>query len=245
MVLVKIGVPVQVRLSGPYRLNVIVPVGATPPARVAVSEIEPPTVTVPEATVTTVGLFLSRLFENVHVTFSPSLRLMLTPNEPLLLCEPPLGLVTEQSLLVRDQPDGSVSATEYVVKFVMPANTLVFAEVPSSTRLKAANGAGDAANAKDVEPSGVASLMIVIDPGKMTASADSERSWLPPAPSRSISRVWYGEPGIATAELSMPQSCRAAMWPPQARTGLATAAENVKVMRADLSPVNPEPVEYE
>jgi hypothetical protein len=43
--------------------------------------------------------------------------------------------------------------------------------------------------------------MTVMLPGKMTASAERERSWLPPDPSRSISRVWYGEPEMATAEL--------------------------------------------
>src|SRR5678816_3719509 len=35
------------------------------------------------------------------------------------------------------------------------------------------------------------------------------------------------------------------MWPPHARTGLATLALNVITMEADLSPRNPVPVEYE
>src|SRR5262245_14710132 len=73
---------------------------------------------------------------------------------------------------------------------------------------------------------GTASLMIVIDEGKITASAESERSWLPPFPSRSRSRMWYGEPEMDTAELPAPQSARVAMWPPHARTGFATLAVN-------------------
>src|SRR5436190_23939449 len=68
-----------------------------------------------------------------------------------------------------------------------------------------------------------------MNPGKMTASAESERSWLPPDPSKSINRVWYGDPGIEIAELVRPQSCRVAMRPPQARTGLPTDA--VKLIR--------------
>ena len=47
----------------------------------------------------------------------------------------------------------------------MPVNAFVFAAVPSSTRLKFASGAGDAVKANGVDPSGVASLTIVIDPG--------------------------------------------------------------------------------
>ena len=64
-------------------------------------------------------------------------------------------------------------------------------------------------------------LLIVSEPGKMTAAAESERSWLPPEPSRSIRRVWYGDPEIATAEALTPQSNRVEMCPPQARTGFA------------------------
>ena len=97
-------------------------------------------------------------------------------------------------------------------------------------------------NGKLVEPFGVASLMTVIEPGKMTASAESERSWFPPLPSRSISRVWYGEPEIATAESSAPQSLRVEMWPPHASTGFATVAVKVIVILADLSPVKPVPL---
>ena len=55
-------------------------------------------------------------------------------------------------------------------------NTIVLAVVPSSTREKFVRGDGDPVNGNDVGPFGVASLMIVIEPGKITASAESERS---------------------------------------------------------------------
>ena len=58
----------------------------------------------------------------------------------------------------------------------MPENVIVFADVPSSTREKFVSGDGEPVNGKEVEPSGVACLMIVIEPGKITASAESERS---------------------------------------------------------------------
>src|SRR4051794_26126263 len=107
---------------------------------------------------------------------------------------------------------------------MMFVKIFVFALVPSSTRLKLVRGVGEAVNPNDVGPSGVASLIIVMVAGKMTAAADSDRSWLPPAPSRFRSRVWYGAPEMLTAELPAPQSFRVAMWPPHARTGLATLA---------------------
>ena len=59
---------------------------------------------------------------------------------------------------------------------MMFENVMVLADVPSSTNEKFVSGEGDPVKGKDVEPLGVASLMIVIDPGKMTASAESERS---------------------------------------------------------------------
>src|SRR5438046_17703 len=101
---------------------------------------------------------------------------------------------------------------------------VLFATLPSSNRVKFDSGLGDAAYSNTCELFGTASFTIVIDPGKMTASADSDRSWFPPEPSRSSSRMWYGEPGIAMAALSLPQSARDAMWPPQARIGFATEA---------------------
>src|SRR6266536_1566420 len=119
----------------------------------------------------------------------------------------------------------------------MPENTLVFADVPSSTREKAARGEGLAVNGNEVAPLTLASLTIVTEPRKMTASAESERSWLPPEPSRSTNRVWYGDPGMATHELFAPQSSRVEMCPPHASTGLAWVAVKVIEMRLELSPV--------
>jgi hypothetical protein len=127
----------------------------------------------------------------------------------------------------------------------MLPNTCVFALVPSSTRLKFESGAGEPVKLKLVGPFGVASLMTVIEPGKMTASAESERSWLPPAPSRLINRVWYGDPEIATAELFRPQSAREEMCPAHASTGFAWLAVKLIVIRADLSPAKPLPSGYE
>src|SRR5574338_1706520 len=124
---------------------------------------------------------------------------------------------------------------------MMFENTRVLLEVPSSTSEKLLTGAGEPVKEKEVEPFGIASLMIVRDPGKITASTESERSWLPPEPSRSTRLVWYGEPGIATAAAFAPQSARVEICPPQASTGLATLAVNVMVMLAFLSPVNPAP----
>src|SRR5262245_26089544 len=127
----------------------------------------------------------------------------------------------------------------------MLPNTFVFAAVPSSVSGKFDSGEGLAVNGKDVAPLGCASFTIVIEPGKMTAAADSERSWFPPEPSRSINLVWYGDPGIATAELPSPQSARVAMCPPHASTGFATFAVKLIVSRADLSPAKPDPSAYE
>jgi len=50
------GVPEHVALFGPYRLNVIVPVGLAPPANVALSEIEPPAATGGEGCEVIVGV---------------------------------------------------------------------------------------------------------------------------------------------------------------------------------------------
>jgi len=55
-------------------------------------------------------------------------------------------------------------------------NSLVLADVPSSTSEKLVRGDGEPVKGNDVVPFGVASLMIVIEPGKMTESAESERS---------------------------------------------------------------------
>src|SRR5437867_62168 len=93
----------------------------------------------------------------------------------LVVYEPPLGLVTEHATESNPQPAGiEDSLTLYVVKVEMSENSFVFAVVPSSTSEKLASGDGVAVKPNDVDPFGVASLMIVIEPGKVTESADSE-----------------------------------------------------------------------
>ena len=182
---------------------------------------------------------------NVQVTFSPSFRLMLIPKAPLFPVEPPFWLVVTHDRPVRSQPGTEVSVTVYVVKSVMSANTRVSESVPfaSSSRLKVDGERPPVVvKAKSwgcVPPATF--LMIVIEPGKMTAAAESDRSWLPPDPFKLIRRMWYGEPEMATAEFSLPQSPRVEMWPPQARTGVATSAVKVMAIWADLSPANPVP----
>ena len=184
------------------------------------------------------------MFLNVQVQNSPSFIAMLTVAVPGVY-EPPLGLATKHETESKPQFVGmGVSLIVYVVKVVMFGNSLVLAVVPSSTREKLVNGNGDAVNPNGVGPSGIASLMIVMDPGKITAPAERDLSWLPPDPSRAIFLMWYGEPEIVTAELVFPQSCREEIWPPQARTGLDTLAVNVIAILADLSPANPVPFGY-
>jgi len=55
-------------------------------------------------------------------------------------------------------------------------NSFVLADVPLSTSEKSVRGDGEPVKGKEVDPFGVASLMIVIEPGNTTASAESERS---------------------------------------------------------------------
>src|SRR5689334_1402268 len=95
---------------------------------------------------------------------------------PLFVYTPPLGLVKVHDTELKFQLVGIVSVTMYVWNFVMLLKTFVFAVVPSSTSGKFVNGAGEAVKGKLVGPLGVASLTIVIEPGKVTASAESERS---------------------------------------------------------------------
>ena len=49
--------------------------------------------------------------ENVHVQFSPSRRSTATPKEPLFEAEPPFETSTAHDRPVRDQPEGTLSAT--------------------------------------------------------------------------------------------------------------------------------------
>jgi hypothetical protein len=59
---------------------------------------------------------------------------------------------------------------------MMFENNMVFADVPSSTSEKFVRGDGEPVKGNEVAPFGVASLTMVIEAGKMTASAESERS---------------------------------------------------------------------
>src|SRR3954468_3508044 len=103
----------------------------------------------------------------------------------------------------------------------MLPNVFVWADVPSPTNEKLVSGAGEPVKENDVGPSGVACFTTVKEPGKITGFADSDRSWLAPAPGRCMSRVGYGDPETATAELLEPQSARLDMCPPRASTGFA------------------------
>jgi hypothetical protein len=72
--------PVHVALLGPKRLKVMVPVGAMPPARIAVSDIEPPVFAETVAWVVIVGLAL--------VTVEVSLASLQAVEVPLLPASP-------------------------------------------------------------------------------------------------------------------------------------------------------------
>ena len=67
----------------------------------------------------------------------------------------------------------------------------VYAAVPPQFRLKLVGERGELS----VKPNGPPltpvpqALLIVSEPGKMTAAAESERSWLPPEPSKETSRA--------------------------------------------------------
>src|SRR6266542_707654 len=180
------------------------------------------------------------MFVKVQVQFSPSFMSISTPISlpPLVIAvaPPPFPLVAVQLAAVPAasvHPEGMVvSVMSYFWKTSMSLNALV----PPQPTLKPLRGEGVAVKPNDANVS-LHDLLIVIEPLKMTASAESERSWFPPEPSRAIRRVWYGEPGMATHELVAPQSSRVEMCPPHAITGLAWLAVKVIVMRLELSPV--------
>jgi len=154
-----------------------------------------------------------------------------------------------QTRRVREKVPGSFSVTVYVVNVVMFEKAWV---------LDIADGEGRVASSSSVKVeelrppvvekvkssglSGRASLTTVIWPGKTTASAASDRSCFP-VPQRpelftphvnATSAVWYGDPGMLTAELARPQSARVEMWPPQARTADVSIAVNVIVIEVAL-----------
>src|SRR4030095_12094010 len=125
---------------------------------------------------------------------------------------------------------GTVSATVYVVKLMMPVKSLVLAVVPSSTSEKVVNGRGDAVKSNCCDELTSASLMMVICAGKVTASAVSDRSCAPVwqfSGGRQSKASWLmcqGDPEIDTAEFPIPQSARVAMCPPQASTAAPLVA---------------------
>jgi hypothetical protein len=99
---------------------------------------------------------------------------------PLIGAVPPLGEVTVQVLMESNaQPVGSVpSVIVYppVGKTVMPLKVVVAPAELLASRLKFVKGDGLAVNGKvtaGLVVVGVADLMIVMLPGKMTASAES------------------------------------------------------------------------
>src|SRR5262245_10412093 len=105
-----------------------------------------------------------------------------------------------------------------------PLNTRVLWAVSLSSTREKDDGLSPTVVEKpdDVDAEGLASFTTVIDPGEMTALALSERSWLPDLPSMSMSRMWYGEPEMSTADGAPGQSSRVDMCPPHASTGFAT-----------------------
>src|SRR6266545_3655643 len=110
--------------------------------------------------------------------------------------------------------------------FVLPGGTVAGS---LSTSWKPERSGPVVVKLKTVGSLGDVLLMIVIEAGKMAASDESERSWLPPAPSRLTRRVWYGEPEMLIAE-APGQSSLVAMCPPQVSTGFVTLAVKLIAM---------------
>src|SRR5262249_12421145 len=184
----------------------------------------------------TLGAF--RMLVDVPVWFSPSWTLRVAAREGTLVV---LSWVMSSVLLMvlRVHPLVAPSTMVLDPKDVR-VNTLVLgvgslATVPSSMRLKFERPVPVVVKEKAWLESGLASLMTGMRAGKVAASLESERSWLPPLPSRAIRRVWNGEPEMATTELADPQSGRRAICPPQVRTALAAVALKLMVMRVELS----------
>jgi hypothetical protein len=120
---------------------------------------------------------------------------------------------------VSENGAGSVSVTVYCPKVVTSEKTRLFerAVAESSSSEKVAGVSPPVAvNSKTPGLSGSTSLATVILPGKTTASAEIERSCFPVLQRPGLhvnatSAMWYGEPGIVTADLSLPQSRRSEM----------------------------------
>src|SRR5262245_52832384 len=101
-----------------------------------------------------VNVPVRRLLRYVHVQFSPSAKSIVTV-VVLVPKLPPFASVTEQLTESKPHPAGiEFSSMTYFWKISIPLNTLVFADVPLSTRLKLLSGAGVAVKPKLVAPSG-------------------------------------------------------------------------------------------
>ena len=99
--------------------------------------------------------------------------------EPFTVAVPVVWFAVLQEARSRPQPANELSVMTYVPNSVIPEKTFVFAEVPSSTKLKLFNGDGVATKEKAVSLSFVACFTIVMEAGTVTALAFKERSILP------------------------------------------------------------------
>ena len=79
--------------------------------------------------------------------------------------------------------------TAMAVAGTEPALGVVFTQPGDTDSTEFADDASAPVKLKLWEPSGVACFTTVMLPGKITASAESERSWFPPLPSTSIKRM--------------------------------------------------------
>jgi hypothetical protein len=96
---------------------------------------------------------------------------------PLVLELPPLGEATVQLTLLNCHPVGVFSVIVYVWKFVMLLKVVVAPVELLPSKLKFASGVGLAVNGNEAPDTvGVADLIIVMDPGNTTASAERLRS---------------------------------------------------------------------
>src|SRR4030095_4877743 len=185
------------------------------------------------------------LLVNVHVTACPSARVNVAVRVPVSVDPTGSPLMSSvHSSAVRENGAGSVSVTEYWAKVVRPENSRVFerGETGSSSRKKPAGSRPPVLeNPKSFGSSGTTFLATASFPGETTASAEMVRSCLPVLHRPGLqpnarSAMWYGDPGIVTAEPAVPQSRRSEMCPPHAITALGPDAVNVIVNVRLLSP---------
>jgi hypothetical protein len=179
---------------------------------------------------------------NLHVTSCPSasgivaVRVAVSP-DPTGSCV----VSSVQATPVSEKGAASASVTVYCPKVVIPEKTCVLVDEPSSVRVKL-DGLSPPVDVKLKLSalSGTVSLTTVIVAGNTTASAEMDRSCFPVLQRpglhvNAMSAMWYGEPGIETAEFARPQSRRFEMCPPQAMTALGPVAVKVILMLVLLS----------